>query len=114
MANRLFSCEQQEELLKNINVLSITDKTVSYCPEFKVEAVLRNMRGTPPSAIFIDAGIDLDIIGRKTPKETLKRWRRLYKQHGESGLLNESFFGHMKDELELGSCKSLGCKKCSR
>lgn len=35
------------------------------------------------------AGFDLDMIGKQTPNEALKRWRKTYRIYGEEGLLNE-------------------------
>jgi hypothetical protein len=40
--------------------------------------------------IFEHFGIDLDIIGVKTPKECLKRWNRIYRSRGLSGLSEDT------------------------
>ena len=55
MAKRLLSAEDWERLLQNMNVLKVSETTITYSPEFKIE----------------------------------------------------SFFGHMKDEIDLTSCYSI-------
>lgn len=90
MAERLFDAEARARLLQNNNVLRVGETHITYCPTFKVEAVRANlMEGKPPQLIFLDAGFDLDLIGHKTPKSCLKRWRAVFKQCGEEGLTSE-------------------------
>ena len=90
MVDRLFNDKERELLQRNKNVLRVSDMTITYNPEFKVEAVYANLRyHKPPNLIFIDAGFDLDLIGRENPKRCLQRWRTIYKQRGEEGLRND-------------------------
>ena len=73
----------------NPNVLHVTDKTIQYAPEFKLKAVKAYQEGKTPYEIFLEAGLDPKLIGRDTPKESLKRWRKSYDALGEEGLLSE-------------------------
>ncbi|MDP3058901.1 MAG: IS3 family transposase, partial [bacterium] len=90
MAERLFSAEDQEKLLLNKNVIKVGETSITFCPEFKVEAVRANViGGKPPHLVFLDAGFDLDIIGRENPKRCLERWRPIFEKRGEDGLRND-------------------------
>lgn len=90
MAKRLFDPEDRARILQNKNVLRVSETSITYCPSFKVEAVRANLvEGKSPQLIFLDAGFDLDLIGRETPKRCLKRWRAVFKQRGEEGLRND-------------------------
>lgn len=90
MAGRLIRPGDREKLLQNKNVLRVGDGAITYSPDFKIEAVHANLvEGKPPHEIFLDAGFDLDLIGRETPKRCLKRWRAVFKQRGEQGLRDD-------------------------
>ena len=39
--------------------------------------------------IFLKAGFSIELIGRRTPTESLYRWRETYAKYGEAGLLEE-------------------------
>ena len=53
------------ELEKNPNVLRVAEQAITYHPDFKVKAVLENIKGESPARIFMDHGFDLDIIGKE-------------------------------------------------
>lgn len=90
MAERRFDADARAMILRNSNVLKVSETTITYCPDFKVQAVRANlMEGKPPQLIFLDAEFDLDLIGRETPKRCLKRWRAIYQERGEEGLRND-------------------------
>ncbi|GMX60092.1 hypothetical protein Elgi_75120 [Paenibacillus elgii] len=85
----LFTEEQMKNLEKNPNVQHVSETTITYTPAFKLAAVQAYAQGQTPSEIFIRAGFDLDIIGHKKPKHSLKRWRDTYDRYGEEGLTTE-------------------------
>lgn len=39
--------------------------------------------------IFEEANFDLTLIGSSKPKESLRRWKKIYNELGDEGLLNE-------------------------
>jgi transposase len=84
-----FTEQQIKQLKDNPNVLNVTEKTVSYTPEFKLAAIKAYKEGKTPMEIFIDAGFNPDIIHRRTPVESLKRWRAIFASSGESGLTED-------------------------
>ena len=86
MSKRIFSKEQIETLLQNENVAGCSEKSISYRKDFKILAVRKYHEGLSPSEIFRQARLDINTIGRKTPKECLRRWLKTFRQKGEKGL----------------------------
>jgi len=86
MSKRIFSKEQIKTLLQNENVAGCSDKSISYRKDFKILAIRKYHEGLSPSEIFKQAEFDINITGRKTPKECLRRWLKTFRQKGEKGL----------------------------
>jgi transposase len=89
MSKIIFTREQVNELLKNENVAH-AGKTIAYSKDFKIRAVKLYEQGFMPREIFRQAGFDLDVIGKKKPKNCLRDWNRIYKLKGEGGLKDET------------------------
>jgi transposase-like protein len=89
MSKNIYTEFQIKELEKNPNVLSASDRSISYSPEFKIHAVKEYKSGKIPAQIFIDQGFDLDMIGKGKPKRCLQRWRATFEKYGEEGFLTE-------------------------
>jgi len=90
MARDKFTKSQIQLLEANSHIKHVTESTISYEPDFKLNAVLENRKGKSPIQIFIEHGFDLEIIGSMTPKRCLQRWRKSYETNGEMGLLLNS------------------------
>lgn len=91
MSKKLYSKFEQELLLQNKYVKKVSEKSITYTPEFKLCAVKRNIYDLiPPKIIFIEAGFNLDIIGLDKPNGCLKRWRKIYRLKDASALLIET------------------------
>lgn len=91
MSKRRFNKEQIDKLLGNKNVARCSEKSISYAHGFKLAAIKQyNEDGLPASKIFEDAGFDLYLIGKDTPKECLRSWRRVSVVKGEGELLIET------------------------
>lgn len=45
--------------------------------------------GLVASQIFVEAGFDLDVIGKHIPDDRLSRWRKIYQREGADGLSKE-------------------------
>jgi transposase len=69
-------------LEENPNVLHVSERSIAYKSEFKVEAVKENANGKGPTQIFIEHGFDLDVIGVDKPQQCLKRWRKTFEKFG--------------------------------
>lgn len=78
------------KLAKNANVCKVSERSISYGKTFKLRAVERYKEGWPPFSIFQEAGFDLLVIGRETPKECLKRWRKIDRTKGKDGFENSA------------------------
>lgn len=87
MSKRIFSSEQISELLKNSNIKTCSEKSITYHGDFKLSAV-RQYRdeGLSATQIFKEAGFNLSLIGSDTPKESVRRWVKIVKKHGGEGL----------------------------
>jgi hypothetical protein len=85
MSKIIFNEFQRKQLENNPNVNHVSDRSISYKPEFKIAAIKENKNGKGPTDIFIEYGFDLDIIGSKKPQQCLKRWRKTYEKYGEEG-----------------------------
>jgi transposase len=89
MSKNLFTDYQIKELEKNPNVLRVSERAISYHPDFKVKAVMEYQSGKIPSQIFIENGFNIEVIGKNQPKRCLQRWRETYEKFGEQGLQSE-------------------------
>lgn len=87
MSKRIFTKEQMEGLSKNPHVTRCSEKSVTYAKDFKVLAVKQYIEGLTSREIFMKAGLDPAILGRKSPKDLLRAWRKIFKTKGVDGLL---------------------------
>lgn len=93
-----FTDQEREILLKNPNIIDVKGSRVKYCPKFKEYSVKEYLKGKYPSQIFIEAGIDVNILGRKNPQKCLSKWKLLYKD----GVLTQKKRGRkVNKELSL-------------
>lgn len=82
--------EHQIKLLEaNPHVKQVSERSISYHPDFKVKAVKENQAGKSPVQIFIEHGFDVKMIGTEKPSGCLKRWRKIFHQFGEEGFYTE-------------------------
>ena len=96
MSKRIFSQDQIEELLKNEHVATCSTKSIAFTKAFKVAAVQKYQAGFPASRIFIDANLNLALIGHDAPSDNLKRWRKIFKARGDAGLQRDGRGAHKK------------------
>ncbi|SDJ51793.1 hypothetical protein SAMN04490247_2195 [Salimicrobium halophilum] len=89
MSKIMFTEAQRKELETNPNVIKVSDRSITYAPEFKVQAVKENEEGKSPYHIFVDHGFDMALIGSKKPKQCVRRWRETFKKYGEDGFYTE-------------------------
>lgn len=87
MPEKLFDAEARARILKNSNVLRVSETRITYSPDFKVRAVRASLEQDKlPQLIFLEAGFDVDLIGHKTPSRCLRKWRAVFAERGEEGL----------------------------
>ena len=87
MVKKIYTEEQRAILLKNKNIASLSKGVIRYASDFKIKALQQShQQYLPPQEIFTQAGFNLEIIGKNSPKERLKEWNKIYSQKGFQGL----------------------------
>ena len=81
-----FTPKQRSKLLANRNVQDVTEKTVSFLPEFKIKSVQQYLEGISPDQIFENAGFPLEFFKEDYFRQCIKRWVKKYKEEGEDSL----------------------------
>lgn len=90
MKRKPYTVQEKEELLKSDAIEKVANSSATYSKEFKVFAVGEYMTGKTPMQIFIEAGINVDVLGREQPQKCLGRWRKIHNKYGINGLLREN------------------------
>lgn len=90
MSKRIFSDEELKALRNNPNVATCTNRYINFSKAFKLLAVKAYQGGQSAKTIFQQAGFDLNVVGKQTPKFRLMSWKKIYKNKGEAGLKIES------------------------
>ena len=90
MKRKPYTVQEKEILLKSGVIEKIAHSSATYSKEFKLFAVGEYMTGKSPMQIFIEAGIDVNILGREQPQKCLWRWRKIHDKYGANGLLQET------------------------
>lgn len=68
--------EQIKELLNSKCVEKVFNNRIIYTNEFKNMALLQYRNGLPPVEIFINAGLNLELIGRKNAVNLILKWNK--------------------------------------
>jgi transposase-like protein len=90
MKRKPYTVQEKEELLKSDAIEKIANSSATYLKEFKLFAVGEYMAGKTPMQIFLEAGINVNILGREQPQKCLQRWRKIHNTYGPEALLNEN------------------------
>jgi transposase len=86
----IYSEEQLQQLRANPNVKRCSSKSITYAPAFKQRAVKQYYEeGLSPRQIFLNAGFDLQVLGKHKPKDCLKLWKGIYKAKGMEALASD-------------------------
>lgn len=84
MKKKQFTEEERKELSENPYVASVGKVSVFYTQEFKEKALYEYTKGKTAKQIFIDAGIDLNVIGERSPIDCLSEWRKNDRMRNQS------------------------------
>lgn len=71
---KLFTQEQIQLLLKSQYIVQVYPSSIKYADEFKLLAINKYQQGFTPVQIFVDAQLDLELIGRKNAFNLIKKW----------------------------------------
>ncbi|MEH7011106.1 hypothetical protein V7087_09815 [Neobacillus niacini] len=89
MSKNLFTEFHIKELEKNLNVVRVSERSITYHVDFKIQAVEEYGQGKIPSQIFIDHGFNIDTVGKDQPARCLQRWRETFEKFGIEGFQTE-------------------------
>lgn len=89
MKRKPYTVQEKAELLKSEAIEKVGEYVVTYSKEFKLFAVGEYLSGKSPMQIFLEAGVNVDILGHEQPQKSLARWRKTYNLYGAPGLLQE-------------------------
>ncbi|MED4731937.1 IS3 family transposase, partial [Aneurinibacillus migulanus] len=67
MSKIIFSAFQIKQLETNPNVSKVSERSITYHPDFKLKAVKEYLKNKEPMQIFLENGFDLSIIGKEKP-----------------------------------------------
>ena len=69
-----FTEEEKLQLLKSPYIEKVHSNHLEYTLEFKQLAITQYLQGKTPVEIFVNAHLDLEIIGRKNAFNLIKKW----------------------------------------
>lgn len=86
MSKILFTEENIKKLKGNKNIASISQRSIKYSFEFKVHFIDEYIKGKIPRDIFLECGLDVDLLGIKRIEQCACRWKKAYDKDGVLGL----------------------------
>ena len=81
-----FTPKQRSKLLANRNVQDVSEKNISFLPEFKIKSVRQYLGGLSPDQIFENAGFPLEFFKEDYFRQCIKRWLKKFEKEGEDSL----------------------------
>ena len=90
MKRKPYTVQEKEILLQSIAIEKIANSSATYKKEFKLYAVGEYLTGKTPLEIFIEAGVDVNILGKEQPQKCLSRWIKIHDTYGPNALLQEN------------------------
>ena len=63
MSKKIYTKQEIELLERNPNVKSVSSKSITYSPAFKIKAVEQSKNGMTATVIFKEAGLPESLIG---------------------------------------------------
>lgn len=75
MKKNTYTKDQIKKLSKNKCIARCSDTKIRYANNFKQSALKQYNAGLSAVEIFQDAGIDLNIIGKRAPNRLMNQWR---------------------------------------
>ncbi len=102
MSKKTFTIDEQNILIETGYIKKITDKSVEFTLEFKLLFMHEYRAGIKtPRQIFIEHGIDVEIIGQKRIEQCAFRWNKHYKAGGVTELEKHGASNKGRKPVEL-------------
>jgi transposase len=86
MSKRIFSSEEIKILSQNKYVKNISEKAITYTDEFKRIFLSERQNGKFAKQIFLEHGLDVNILGARRIRSACSRWDSAYKENSVLGL----------------------------
>ena len=86
MSKKIFTEKEIEILQQNKYVKRVGPKGITYTDEMKQYAIAEWQKGKNSTQIFEEAGFSKEILGSDRIIQSLKRWKKAYKESGVMGL----------------------------
>jgi len=90
MSKKLYTEYEIEILQKNPNVKSASSKSITYSPVFKIKVVKESKSGMTSTAIFENAGLPEDLLGKGKAHQCVRRWKNSMAIRGQEGFHTET------------------------
>ena len=89
MTNKIYDECFIKQLKKSPHVKSVSQKSILFCPDFKLKAVLEYKKGRKPVQIFSEQGFNIDEFDAEYTRNCVRRWVSIYDKFGAEGLLTD-------------------------
>lgn len=89
MTKNIYDETLMEQLEKNPHIKSMSQKSITFRPEFKLKAVMDYKKGKKPVQIFCEQGFNLDLFDADYARNCIRRWTSLYDKYGAEGILTD-------------------------
>jgi putative transposase len=86
LSKKRFSQEEREFLSRNMYVVRVSEKAITYADEFKQLFIDQYMLDKTPREIFEACGFEVDVLGMKRVEQCADRWKKAYERDGIVGL----------------------------
>lgn len=84
MSKKIFTEKEIKKLTKNKYIKKITSKGITYDDKFKIKLVKECEDYKKfPQQVFMECGLDPEIVGMKRIHSSANRWRTQYKKTGD-------------------------------
>lgn len=89
MSKKIYTEQEIEILERNPNIKSVSSKSITYSPAFKIKATEQSKTGMTSTVIFEEAGLPASLIGEGKAHQSLGRWKKSMAKQGQDGFLQE-------------------------
>ena len=87
MSKKLYIEYEIEILQKNLNVKSVSSKSIAYSPVLKIKVVKESKSRMISTVIFENAGLPENLLGKGKAHQCLRRWKNSMEIRGQEGFI---------------------------
>ncbi len=101
MFKKEYTTEQMAELSSNPSVVSCTSKYIMFTDDFKIKVIELDKMWLYYKRIFKDFWFPTYIVDSKIPIQSLKNWRRKFKENGIIWLISAKRWRKKKEKIDI-------------